>query len=323
MEVNNLVISSRIRLARNIDGIPFQTKKKDAFIDVAKAVEKYFGFYTAEIAALNEPLKLALFEQHLISKDLTLNVANGIIITNKQNNVSVMLGEEDHIRIQAISNGFNLDSIFDIANSIAEMLENNFNIAKSPNLGYITSCPTNLGTGMRASVMICLPALTISGQIKTLKLPKKITIRGAYGEGSENEGGIYQISNQNTIMETKDEIINKVFFTINDIVKTEYDAQQALFLQNQDFVIDNVMRAWGVLTNAYLIGSKEAGKNLMWLKLGECLGILKFKNKIVDELFFKIKPATILVKDKKNISPLERDKFRAKEIKEKLLQNKI
>jgi protein arginine kinase len=179
---------------------------------------------------------------------------------------------------------------------------------------------------MRASVMIYLPAMTLTGEIQKYltALPDKITVRGVYGEGSSSAGCIYQISNQNCIYMTDEEILDLVHSTVNKIAIAEFNLQQKLWRAEADEIADKVMRAWGILTNAVLLSSTETAEHLVWIKLGVCLGILSFKNnKIIDDLFFVTKPATLLAAAQNELSPAARDKLRAAQVKDRLLSSLI
>jgi len=316
MEVNNLVVSSRVRLARNLEGVPFKTKAKGAFEGVGGTIRRCnANFVQIPTSALAPEMANALFEQHLISNNLLDNKINSQIVARKDNKIVVMLGEEDHIRIQSLRTGFDLETAFAEAKKIDADIVKDHSIAWRKDFGFLTSCPTNLGTGMRASVMIFLPALTITGQMDLIieqLSNQRLTVRGVYGEGSEAQGYMYQISNQACFGMTEKAIIDMVQNVTMQIVKLEYKAQNDLMKRSPDEVIDNVMRAWGLLTNAYLLSSTEAVENLALLKLGSCLGIIKFKNQgILDDLFFIIQPQTLVIRDNRASSTIERDKIRA------------
>ena len=324
-----LIVSTRVRLARNLAGVPFRTTNPDAFEGVAETVKKRnTGFSSARIDQLPANTAAALHEQHLISKELLGNDTNGIIVTKSDESsgrVCVMLGEEDHIRIQVIRAGLDLGNAYQLAKKIATDIEGEHKIARSESLGYLTSCPTNLGAAMRASVMLFLPALTLSGEIHhaiaNLKL-QKITVRGVYGEGSQAHGHMYQISNQACLNMREDEILERVSGVVNLLVRAEAETQAKLFGANPDQITNQVMRSFGILTNSYMISSDEATEHLAWCKLGECLGIYKFKPRALDDLFFVIKPATLMSR----LSTGEiatRDKMRAKEIAQVLRRSKI
>jgi protein arginine kinase len=319
VQIDNLVVSSRVRLARNIEGVPFKTKVRGAFADIAATVlSKNRNFLSKNVAELQPEMAQALFEQHIISRELLQNKINSVIVTRSDNKVVVMLGEEDHVRIQSIQTGFDLQTAFSSSKKIADDISSAHKIARRDDFGYLTSCPTNLGVAMRASVMMFLPALTQTGNIAGIARQlsnQHITIRGTNGEGSEAGGYMYQISNQCCIGMTEKQIIEMVQSVTMQIAKLETRAQIDTFRKNGDEVMDSVMRAWGILTNAYMISSVEAVENLALLKLGSNLGILKFKNhRVLDELFFIIQPQTLVTVDNRATAITERDKIRAKKV---------
>ena len=327
MNLDNLILSTRIRLARNIAYIPFNYSKRDIYTNIAAFITQQNNNLTA--FNLDElEIRDSLFEQHLISADFLRNANFGVFITNADNTINIMLGEEDHIRIQTITNHYNLWQTYQIAKSLANNLETKFDIAKDKTLGYLTKCPTNLGGGIRASVMIYLPALTITKKITAVfnELDnQKITIRGAYGENSNATGCIYQISNQNCITMSDTEIISMMNNIITKLATTELNLQRELWQKSRDQIIDKVMRAWGTLTNAHLLTSNEAIEQLAWLKLGIGFKILSFRNnRIIDDLFFITKPATIATNHHiQKSNQIQCDKKRAEQVREKLLSFRI
>ena len=327
--IANLVVSTRIRLARNIEKLPFKTRQVDVFENVADTIKNNNkGLMSARISNLDKATATALFEQHLISRDILSNRANGLIVLNddKTSRVCVMLGEEDHIRIQVIHQGFNLAGTYEKAKKISTDIEKEHMIAKSKTLGYLTSCPTNLGTGMRASVMLFLPALTLTGQIQAVvaRLSQmRVTVRGVYGEGSSATGYMYQISNQATLGLTEEQILKKVEQACTAVIDMENKLQQELLKTQGDVIVDQVMRSLGTLTHAHMISSEEATEKLAWLKLGDCLGIVKFKPRSLDDLFFIIQPATLTTQERNASNIGVRDKLRAKKIAEVIRLSKM
>ena len=326
--IDNLAVSSRVRLARNLESVPFKTRTKGAFNGVAATIKarnaKFVSTLTSELAP---DMAQALFEQHLISSELLDNKINSVIVASPDNKVVVMLGEEDHIRIQSIQTGFDLDSAFESAKKISDDIALEHKIAWRKDFGYLTSCPTNLGSGMRASVMMFLPALTISGQMTLIAeqlSSSHLTVRGVYGEGSEAGGYMYQISNQACFGMTERQILEMVKSVASQIAQLELKAQAEIYKESPEQIIDGVMRAWGLLTNAYLLSSAEAVENLAMLKLGSNLGIIKFKNqRVLDDLFFIIQPKTLVTVDSRASAVLERDKIRAVRVNELLRATRI
>lgn len=323
MNLDNLVMTTRIRLARNLAHIPFACHDRKVFKRIADSITRHRPDLNA--FNINElPIRDSLFEQHLISADFLQNANTGVLVTNHDNTINIMIGEEDHLRIQAIANRYELWQTYQTAKTIADQLEEDFEIAQDPQLGYLTKCPTNLGSGLRASVMIYLPALTITKKIADVFKEldnQKITIRGAYGENSDASGCIYQISNQNCINMSDTAIINMIHRIVTRLATTELNLERELWQKSPDKIIDKVMRAWGILTNAHLLSSDEVVEQLVWIKLGIGFKILNFRNnRIIDDLFFITKPNTIITNfHLQSATQLQRDKKRAEEVREKLL----
>ncbi len=323
MNLDNLVMTTRIRLARNLAHVPFNCQDRKFFRQIAESITRHRSDLNA--FNLNDlPIRDSLFEQHLISADFLKNAKTGVLVTNYDNTINVMIGEEDHLRIQAITNRYELWQTYQTAKNIADQLEKDFEIAKDLQLGYLTKCPTNLGGGLRASVMIYLPALTITKKIADVFKEldnQKITIRGVYGENSDASGCIYQISNQNCLSMPDTEVINMIHRVVTRLATTELNLERELWQKSPDKIIDKVMRAWGILTNAHLLSSDEVVEQLVWIKLGIGFKIIAFRNnRIIDDLFFITKPNTIITNHNlQNATPLQRDKKRAEEVREKLL----
>ena len=327
-DISCLMVSSRVRLARNLEGMPFKTRERGAFDAVADTIKaNNTGFLSTNIQDLSGDMAKALYEQHLVSKELLANKANSIIVVKKNNKVCVMLGEEDHIRIQAIETGLDLEIAFAVAKKIADDIAAEHSIAFRPDFGYITSCPTNLGCAMRASVMMFLPALTITRKIDTIindLSTQRITVRGVYGEGSEAGGNMYQLSNQACLGMSEQQIIETVESVAIQLAQLELAAQNALYKANPDVITDQVALAYAILTGAYMISSSEAVDHLALLKLGSCLGLVKFKNnRVLDDLFFVIQPATLTTQDTKAQSVHERDKIRATRVADILRTSRV
>ncbi len=284
---DNVAISSRIRLARNISDVEFMPllndeNKIDYIISSMKALLTASGDYTL-LELKNLPLATctSLLERHIISKELIANKDIALLGTNEDESINVMVLEEDHLRLQSKQNGFDLMGAYNKLLPLDEKISSSFKIAFDERLGYLTSSPSNLGTGMRASVMVFIPALVLSGRIEKLRAEARkegLTFRGAYGEGSEGLGDIYQISNQGLLWLDEEEIIDRVsdfFFTI---FKEEVSLREQIFEQNHDKICDEVYRAYGTIVNAYLLEEKEMFSLLSLLRFGHELGIVKIKD---------------------------------------------
>jgi protein arginine kinase len=303
MNNNKAIISSRIRLARNLVSYSFPNKStkeecnkvidlvKDAIIKSNTVLKDEFEFY--KISSLDEIDKQSMIEEHLISMDLSNNECGAVLI-KKDKTVSIMINEEDHIRIQTLENGIELDKAWDIADKIDDILEESLNYAFHENLGYLTACPTNTGTGMRASVMVHLPALTELGYIdEVLKLSGQLglAVRGMYGEGSDSSGCIYQMSNQLTLGRREQDTIENVMGMAKQIIDKELYARELLKNKLGIKLEDRIFRSLGILKNARTIGSKEAIKLLSTLKLGVEMGYINnITTGDIDKLMVDVQP---------------------------------
>lgn len=330
-ENQDVVISSRIRLARNIKNIPFPNKlNEEEGRDIVKKVEDTFysstyqeeNFNTIYLWQSNEISNNGYLENHLISKKLINNSNRAAFILNKNKTVSIMVNEEDHLRLQTISGGFNLKEALEYANKFDDLLEEQLEYAFDEKLGYLTSCPTNIGTGLRASVMIHLPALTINkevvGLLNTLT-QFGMTIRGLFGEGSQGDGNIYQISNQVTLGLSEDEILSNLTGVINQVINREKLARERIFYKNKYQVQDKIFRSLGILKSAIMLSSKETLNLLSNVRLGVEMGIINNIDKtMLNKLLVEIQPATLQKVSKTKLSDIERDLSRANLVKDRL-----
>lgn len=293
----NIAISSRIRLARNVDGLKFYTKLQsdvDAkYITgaVMKTLEKFevFNFLSLKDLSLNECN--ALFEQHLISKELIENKDISGIAISEDEKIIVMVNEEDHIREQCIENGFNLYKPFRRLSQIDDEIISALPIAFDEELGFITASPSNLGTGMRASVMLFLPACELRGKIPEMinrANENGLTVRGIYGEGSSALGYFYQISNQGSLGFDEYEIIDRVSEFIYSVCNLEQEMRNLLLEEEYEQYKDLTLRAYGILTNCYSLEEAEMFSLLANVKLGQALGFIGIKsNEKFQKLFYE------------------------------------
>ena len=282
MEIyDNIAISSRIRLARNVKNLKFYTKlQSDADADyisssVMSALEKFNTFNLIKLKNLSLNECNALFEQHLISRELIENKDISSVAMTEDEKIIVMINEEDHIREQCIEKGFNLYKPYRILNEIDNEIIKNLPIAFDEKYGFITASPSNLGTGMRASVMVFLPALEKMNKIcDIIKETKEngLTVRGIFGEGSNALGSFYQISNQCSLGLDEYEIIDKVSEYIYDICKRENEARELILDKDYGKIRDETVRAYGILTNCYSLDENEMISLLSQVKLGFVLG---------------------------------------------------
>lgn len=330
-ENDDVVISSRIRLARNLKDIPFPNrlsendakdivkKVEDAFYSVPYMEEQYKTVYLWQSDDISN---MAHLEKHLISKKLISNKNEAAFILGKDETVSIMLNEEDHIRLQSITGGLNLKEAYQYTNKLDDLLEEKLDYAFDEKLGYLTSCPTNLGTGLRASVMIHLPALTINKEIAGLLkglTQVGMTIRGLFGEGSQGDGNIYQISNQVTLGLSEEEILTNLTGVINQIINQERLTRDNILNKKKYELEDKIFRSAGILKSAIILTSREALNLLSNVRLGVEMGIIKDVDKtILNKLLVDIQPATIQKNSKEMLTDKQRDLKRAELVKDSL-----
>ncbi|MEO0454565.1 MAG: protein arginine kinase [Verrucomicrobiota bacterium] len=266
--------------------------------------------------------KQILVEKHLISREHAAKNAGSGLVVSEDRHISIMINEEDHLRLQVIHPGFCLREVWQLSNKADTAFEKKLQFAFTPNLGYLTACPTNVGTGMRASTMLHLPGLVLSEQInKVIKSVNQIglAVRGLYGEGTEALGNLFQISNQMTLGESEEEILERLTKVVHKIVESEVNARNKLLEDKGRMVADLLGRSYGTLQNAYSMTSKEALNLLSKLILGVDLGILptNLRDRI-DALFIQTQPAHLQEAAGKKLNAEERDGFRADLLRDRL-----
>ena len=324
------IIKSRIRLARNVNGLPFFIKDvkvaNQVTHEVATALFKEERFNVYKMSELSTIKRESLKERHLISEALIKNSVTGACLINDSLTVSVMLHEEDVIREQCILSGLRLFEAYKKLNHIDDEISKRLDVAYDEKLGYLTACPTNVGTGMRASVMMFLPALSESGKIKHLMakvIDLGFTVRGIYGEGSFSEGGIYQISNEMTIGLSEYEILESVSDTVLEICREERKLEEELYIKNEIKTTDKARKSFGVLTNALTLTYEELLFHLQNVKLGAMLGLINIdKIEELDELLLSCRKSVILDDFGKNLTETELEIKRAEITRNKLLKIK-
>ena len=327
---HQIVISSRVRLARNLRNRPFPGwGKKPARLEVLELIrprveelsemQDSFSELLQDLSALERQV---LVERHLISREHAAKGVGSAIVMNRRQTLSIMINEEDHLRMQAIRSGLQLKQAFKLVDKIDSALENKLEFAYDPRLGYLTACPTNVGTGMRASAMLHLPGLVLSELInQVIQAVSKIglAVRGLYGEGTEAMGNLFQISNQTTLGEKEDEIISRLSKVIETIIEKEHDARQVLIQKKSNTLSDQIGRAYGVLTFAHAMTSKEALNLLSIIKLGVDLGAFPEDRRLpIDELFIDTQPAHLQKSSSQKLTAEERDHLRAEIIRDRL-----
>ena len=322
---SDVVISSRIRLARNLKNTNFvNNSKKEDLEKILKNIENItenigYNLKFIRLKDIDDLTKMCLIEKHIISPDFALNnIDVGAILINEDENICIMINEEDHIRIQVFSSGLDLEHLLDLINEIDLAMSSFVPYAFSEKYGYLTACPTNVGTGLRASVMVHLPGLTQSGNVnKVLEIVNNfgMNIRGIYGEGTDTKGDLYQISNKQSIGIQEKEIINNMKVIVEKIIEQERTARKML-AKNSINLEDKVYRAYGILLNCRKISSEECEKLLSYVKLGTDLGIIKELNDLkVKKLELYTKSANLQRYTNKILDGFDRDIQRAEVIK--------
>ena len=300
----SVAISSRIRLARNVSGFNFFTKLRDendaVFIinSVEKVVKEFGDVYFMRLKEMPINECNALLERHIISKELIENKDISAVAVSPDESLIVMVNEEDHIREQFIVSGFNLYKPYRQIKQFDDMLLSEIDVAYSKDYGFITSSPANLGTGMRASVMLFLPAMERNKDMEAVKKEAKelgFTVRGFYGEGTTNYGAFYQISNQNSLGLSEKEIVDGVSEYVYNICQMELSAREDILASNHDALIDEIYRACGILKESFILQEAEMIKLLSLVKFGDALGFLKIKDhKAFDNLIVEASRANLM-----------------------------
>jgi protein arginine kinase len=329
---SDIAISSRIRLARNIKGIPFpvqadslQLNETVDIVHLSLVNSPLFAdsecFDMSQLSQLEADI---LFERHLISKEFSKKRKGSSLVINAEADISLMINEEDHLRIQCILPGFQFDETWSQIDAVDTELSRLISYEFDPELGFLTSCPSNLGTGMRASVMVHLPALSIAGfsdAIVQSIFKMGFTVRGLSGEGSANLGNLFQISNQSTLGETEDSIIKRLSHIVQQIIKHERNARKKLLETRKNYLLDKIGRAFGILRYSYLLSTPEALESLSMLKLGVDMNIISSVDiNTVNKLFITSQPAHLQNYLKSEMNSEKRDEVRA-ELFRKTLSN--
>lgn len=323
--MSEAVVSTRIRLARNLSEYPFPIRlSADKALKVVEKVDEALKdseikFHRIDLNAISDSMKIALIERHLISPDFAGKEDGRAVFLSDDNTVSIMVNEEDHIRLQVIKDGFAPDEAYELADSIDTMLSQELHFAFHEKLGYLTQCPTNLGTGMRASVMLHLPALEITGAVHRIgaNLSKLgLTMRGIYGESTKPMGAFFQLSNQVTLGISEKAAIDNLRNITTQLISQEMKARENVL--NKPQVEDKISRALGTLKYALLMDHSEAMTLLSLVRLGVSSKKLNtLSTDSIDKLIVEIQPASIMTRCGEDMTPQERDKKRAEMIREK------
>lgn len=330
----DIVLSSRIRLARNLAGIPFPHRANEQALpdvvtflrqsvpDLSNHGEGQYMFI--EMEKLQPLERHILVEKHIVSPNHIQEPRHRALMIREDAAVSIMINEEDHLRIQCLMPGLNLEQTLTLAQQVDDILESRHTFAFHEQAGYLTACPTNVGTGLRASVMLHLPALSITKQMNRIVgavTQIGLAVRGLYGEGTEAVGNVYQVSNQITLGQSEEEIIDNLQTVVQQLVDQERGAREALMREAPITIADRAWRAYGALRYAQTISGQEALSLLSEVRLGIDLNLIKeVASRTFNELLVVTRPNFLQkIAHKTEFQPAERDVFRAQVIREKLI----
>ncbi len=327
---NKIVLSSRVRLARNVKGLAFpgwakKTERVKSLDHIRPAVEslpQMAEAFSESMDNLSVLEKNILVERHLISREhAAKNAGSGLVLTRDES-LCVMINEEDHLRMQALRPGLQLRQAWQTLDQVDSRLEKKLEYAFTPELGYLTACPTNVGTGIRVSAMLHLPGLVLAEQInQIIQAVNKLglAVRGLYGEGTEALGNVFQVSNQMTLGETETDILERLNKVLAQIIEHEENARSMLLEKKPKSVYNHIGRAYGILANAHSISSKETLNLLSLMRLGVDLGLFPdLERWQVDELFITTQPAHLQKVHSEKLSAEERDLLRADMLRDRL-----
>ena len=322
----DVVLSTRVRLARNLSEYPFPARldesQKKAIGNTVKNVladNGNFDLNFIDMSALSSAETVSLAEKHLISPEFACDTVGRSLLLSADEDISIMICEEDHIRIQTVYPGLSLEEAFETALKIDEVLEDKIAFAFDENLGYLTQCPTNIGTALRASVMLHLPALSKKGAMQRLSTTVAklgLTLRGSYGEGSEISGDIYQLSNQVTLGISEEAAIKNLNSIAIQIITQEKQAR-AVLIKDEDY-LDRIYRAYGILKSAYKLTSKELMNLISYVRVGVSEGILDIPAEKLRSLTVLLQPATLNTSVGRVLSQTERDVLRSQKVREEI-----
>ncbi len=326
-EQGDIVLSTRVRLARNLEEFPFpcrldtasKIKVNEKVRDTLLSCVPELGLHYVTMDSLNREQAISLAERHLISPEFASVREGRALMLTEDETVGIMLCEEDHIRVQVMKAGLALMDCYVLADKIDSALDKKLNFAFDERLGYLTQCPTNLGTAMRASVMLHLPALRRSGQLAVLSSTISklgLTLRGAYGEGRESRGDIYQLSNQITLGITEQAAIENLQSITRQLVTQERAAAERMCADVA--MQDKIYRALGILKSARVLSCDEMMDLISLVRLGSARGILDIPIEKLNELLVNMQPATISAANGKHIDARQRDCLRADAVREAL-----
>ena len=328
---DRIVMSSRVRLARNVKGLAFpgwakkaeRVKALDVIRPAVEGLPQMGTHYAESMDNLTSIDKQILVERHLISREHAAKSAGSGLVLNKDESLCVMINEEDHLRMQALRPGLQLKQAWMAIDQVDSELERRLDYAFSSDLGYLTACPTNLGTGIRVSAMLHLPGLVLAEHInQIIQSVNKLglAVRGLYGEGTEALGNVFQVSNQMTLGETETDIVERLNKVLLQIIEHEENARTMLLEKKPKMVFNHIGRAYGILANAHSISSKETMNLLSLMRLGVDVNLFPgVERSLVDELFVITQPAHLQKTYSEKLGAEERDVLRADMLRERLL----
>ncbi len=323
-KLQDVVISTRVRFARNLENYPFPERLNDKGAEeIIETVSETLNGYSCEkFGAFDKTRLRSYMEMHYVSSEFSASNKPRALLSGENDSVKIMVCEEDHLRIQSIVAGFAPKKAYEYACKADDLICKKLKIAYSEKYGYLTSCPTNLGVAMRVSAMLCLPALTAGNAISAYgeAMSKMgITIRGLYGEGSESAGCLYQISNRASLGTGEKEIIKLLTDVVKNLVEAERKARKNLFELNSESVTDKICRSIGLLKNAHILSSSEFNSGFADMKMGVSLGILEgISDEKMSEMLVAVQPATISLTKEGLEGDMARDMARAKIVRDML-----
>ena len=323
-------MSSRVRLARNVKDAAFpgwakkpeRVRVLDLIRPAIQSLPEMKDAFAESMDSLSTLDKQILVERHLISREHAAKSAGSGLVVNREETLCFMINEEDHLRMQALRPGLQLRQAWTAIDQADTALEKRLEYAFSPELGYLTACPTNIGTGIRVSAMLHLPGLVLAEQINPIiqsvnKLG--LAVRGLYGEGTEALGNVFQVSNQMTLGESETAIVERLEKVLAQIIEHEGNARDTLLEKKPKMVFNHIGRAYGILANAHSISSKETMNLLSLMRLGVDVGLFPGVDRaLVDELFILTQPAHLQKQHSEKLSAEERDLLRADMVRERL-----
>ena len=327
---NKIVLSSRVRLARNVRGLSFpgwakkpeRVKALELIRPAVETLPQMADAFSESMDNLTVLDKNILVERHLISREHAAKNAGSGLVLNREESLCVMINEEDHLRMQALRPGLQLRQAWHAIDQVDSKLEKRLEYAFTPELGYLTACPTNVGTGVRVSAMLHLPGLVLAEQVnQIIQAVNKLglAVRGLYGEGTEALGNVFQVSNQMTLGESENDIVERLNKVLAQIIEHEENARTMLLEKKPKTVYNHIGRAYGILANAHSISSKETLNLLSLMRLGVDLGVFNdLERWQVDEFFTTTQPAHLQKLHSEKLSAEERDLLRADMLRERL-----